>query len=213
LFFERALKVLAEHALNTERVKRGLLPANALLLRDAGGDPPRAEPLTVKYHCKFAVLAEMPVEIGIGRAFNAYTVKLNPPTGDPRLDYDDRFKYTLRAISDHDIVYVHLKGPDEPGHDGNFELKKRRVEEIDEYYVQPLIEEIKDKYALLVTADHATPPSKRSHTDDPVPIALYTPEIKPDDVTRFTERECARGSLGVVEHGWLLLPRVIRDYL
>lgn len=213
LFFERALKVLAEHALNTERVKRGLLPANALLLRDAGGDPPRAEPLTVKYHCKFAVLAEMPVEIGIGRAFNAYTVKLNPPTGDPRLDYDDRFKYTLRAIGDHDIVYVHLKGPDEPGHDGNFELKKRRVEEIDKYYVQPLIEEIKDKYALLVTADHATPPSKRSHTDDPVPIALYTPEIKPDDVTRFTERECARGSLGVVEHGWLLLPRVIRDYL
>jgi len=213
LFFERALKVLAEHALNTERVKRGLLPANALLLRDAGGEPPRAEPLTVKYHCKFAVLAEMPVEIGIGRAFSAYTVKLNPPTGDPRLDYDDRFKYTLRAISDHDIVYVHLKGPDEPGHDGNFELKKRRVEEIDKYYVQPLIEEIKDKYALLVTADHATPPSKRSHTDDPVPIALYTPEIKPDDVTRFTERECARGSLGVVEHGWLLLPRVIRDYL
>jgi 2,3-bisphosphoglycerate-independent phosphoglycerate mutase len=213
LFFERALKVLAEHALNTERVKRGLLPANALLLRDAGGDPPRAEPLSVKYHCKFAVLAEMPVEIGIGRAFNAYTVKLNPPTGDPRLDYDDRFKYTLRAISDHDIVYVHLKGPDEPGHDGNFELKKRRVEEIDKYYVQPLIEEIKDKYALLVTADHATPPSKRSHTDDPVPIALYTPEIKPDDVTKFTERECARGSLGIVEHGWLLLPRVIRDYL
>jgi 2,3-bisphosphoglycerate-independent phosphoglycerate mutase len=213
LFFEKAMRALTEHQLNAERSRRGLLPANALLLRDAGGEQPRAEPLPVKYHCKFAVLAEMPVEVGIGRALGAYTLKLRPPTGDPRVDYDDRLKETLRTLKDHDVVYVHLKGPDEPGHDGNSELKRIKVEEIDKYYVKPLIEEIRDKYALLVTADHATPPSKRAHTDDPVPVALYTPEIKPDGVTRFTERECAKGALGVVEHGWLLLPRVIREYL
>jgi 2,3-bisphosphoglycerate-independent phosphoglycerate mutase len=213
IFFEKSLRVLSDHPLNAERARRGLLPANALLLRDAGGEPPRAEPLPAKYQCKFAVLAEMPVEVGIGRAFGADTVELGLPTGDPRVDYDDRLRATLRAVRSYDVVYVHLKGPDEPGHDGDFESKKRRVEEIDKYYVQPLVEEVRDKYALLVTADHATPPSRRAHTSDPVPVALYTPEVKPDSAARFTERECARGALGVVEHGWLLLPRVLREYL
>ena len=213
IFFEKSMKVLTEHPVNTERARRGLLPANALLLRDAGGEPPRAQPLPEKYNCRFAVLAEMPVEVGIGRSFGAYTVNLNPPRGDPGVDYEERLRATLRALSDHDVVYVHLKGPDEPAHDGDFELKKRRVEEIDKYYVQPLLEIIRDKYAVLVTADHATPPSRRSHTDDPVPVALYTPEIKPDTVTKFTERECACGVLGLIEHGWLLLPRVLREFL
>ncbi len=213
MFFNKALKILTEHPINIERARRGLLPANALLLRDAGGEPPRAQPLSEKYKCKFAVLAEMPVEIGIGRAFGADTLVLNPPTGNPQVDYEERLEATLQALRDHDIVYVHLKGPDEPGHDGNMELKRRKIEEIDKYYVQSLVESVREKYALLVTADHATPPSKKAHTDDPVPIALYTPDILADNVTRFTERECAQGSLGVVEHGWKFLPLILEKYL
>lgn len=213
IFFDKTLKILTKHPVNIERARRGLLPANALLLRDAGGEPPRAQPLPERYKCRFAVLAEMPVEIGIGRAFGADTLVLNPPTGNPRVDYEERLEATLQALRDHNIVYVHLKGPDEPGHDGNVELKKKRVEEIDKYYVQLLVEFVREKYALLVTADHATPPSKKAHTDDPVPVALYTPGILADSVTRFTERECARGSLGIVEHGWELLPLILEKYL
>ena len=61
---------------------------------------------------------------------------------------------------------------------------------------------------MIVTSDHATPPSARAHTDDPVPVAVHVPGVKPDDVQKFTERECMRGRLGVIEHGWELLPRV-----
>ena len=213
IFFEKALKILTEHPINIERARRGLLPANALLLRDAGGEPLKTQPLPEKYKCKFAVLAEMPVEIGIGRVFGADTIVLKPPTGDPQVDYEERLKITLQALRSHDIIYVHLKGPDEPGHDGNIELKKKKIEEIDKYYVQPLVEFIKEKYALLVTADHATPPSRKTHTDDPVPVALYTPDILADNVTKFTERDCTRGSLGIIEHGWRLLPLILEKYL
>ncbi|MCC6054867.1 MAG: phosphonopyruvate decarboxylase, partial [Thermosphaera sp.] len=110
------------------------------------------------------------------------------------------------------IVYVHLKGPDEPGHDGDYEGKRRRIEEIDKYYVQPLLDYL-DKYAILVTSDHATPPSRRSHSDDPVPIAFYAPGITSDHVSKFTEKECIKGALGLVEHGWLLLPLIMERYL
>lgn len=212
-FFERSLEILSKHPVNAERARKGLLPANAILMRDAGGSLPRAVKLPEKYGCRFAVLAEMPVEVGIGRAFGAETIIMEPPTGNPARDYEARLETALKALGDNHIVYVHLKGPDEPGHDGDVESKKKRIEEIDRYFVQPLIDEVRDKYALIVTADHATPPSVKAHTDDPVPVAFYMPGIEPDGVSRFTERDCGKGSLGLIEHGWLLLPGLIERYL
>lgn len=213
IFVEKSIEILDDHPVNRERREKGLLPANVLLLRDAGSHVPRVIGLNEKYGCRSAVLAEMPVEIGIGRLFKANTVELEPPTGDPRYDYSLRLEKTFEALRNHDLVYVHLKGPDEPGHDGDFEGKRRRVEDIDKYYVQPLLENKPDDLAILVTADHATPPSKRAHTDDPVPIALWIPGVEADQVNSFTEKECLKGKLGVYEHGWLMLPDIITKYL
>lgn len=212
VFFEKALHILVNHGVNKKRVENKLLPANALLLRDAGERLPRATPLKVKYNCRFAILAEMPVEIGIGRAFGADVITMDPPTGDPRSDYEKRLKLTLKALEEYDIVYVHLKGPDEPGHDGNLESKKQKIEEIDKYYVQGLLSYL-DRYALIITSDHATPPSRKSHTDDPVPVAFYVPGITSDNVEKFTERDCAKGALGTFDHGWQLLPYLMSKYL
>ncbi len=209
-FIDKAIEILDKHPVNAERRSKGLLPGNAILLRDAGGRLPKTTKLPEKYGVPFAVLAEMPVEVGIGRIFGADTVELPPPTGNPEKDYRLRLEKTLEALEKYGIVYVHLKGPDEPGHDGDIELKKRRVEEIDRYYVQPFLEEMPDDTAILVTADHATPPSIGAHTDDPVPVAVMSPGLKPDGVDAYTERKCMRGSLGVFEHGWLLLPRIVK---
>ncbi|MET1160212.1 MAG: 2,3-bisphosphoglycerate-independent phosphoglycerate mutase [Thermoprotei archaeon] len=213
IFVEKAIEILDNHPINKTRREKGLLPANTILLRDAGASIPCVEKLSDKYNASFAVLAEMPVEIGIGRLFGAYTIALEPPTGDPVRDYTVRLEKTLEALREYEIVYVHLKGPDEPGHDGDLEAKVKRIEDIDKYYVKPLLEKIPDNIAILVTADHATPPSKRAHTDDPVPIALRIPGAEPDSVKRFTEKECLKGSLGVFEHGYELLPYVVSKYL
>ncbi len=211
-FVEKSIEILDKHPVNIERRSRGLLPANTLLLRDAGGSLPRVTSIVEKYGCRVAVLAEMPVELGIGRMLGADTIVLEPPTNDPRRDYGLRLDKTLEALRKYDIVYVHLKGPDEPGHDGDYIEKKKRVEDIDKYYVKPLLENKPSELAILVTADHATPPSRKAHTDDPVPIALWIPGMEPDQVTRYTEKECLKGKLGVYEHGWLMLPDIITKY-
>ena len=208
-FIDEAIRILDKHPVNEARRKRGLLPGNAILLRDAGGSIPRATPLPEKYGLKFAVLAEMPVEIGIGRIFGADTVALEPPIGDPKEIYSIRLEKTLELLKNYNIVYVHLKGPDEPGHDKDMELKKKRIEEIDEYFVRPFLERMPGETAILVTADHATPPSIGAHTDDPVPVVVYAPGIEPDDVDALTEKKCIKGRLGLIEHGWRLLPRVL----
>ncbi len=209
-FIRKAMSILNEHSVNKSRRSRGLLPANALLIRDAGCELPAVEPLWSKYGRKFAVIAEMPVELGIGRFLKAHVREVDPPTGSPERDYSIRLEAAIEALNDSDVVYVHLKGPDEPGHDGDLGLKVRKIEDIDKYFVQRLLNSVSSDVAILVTADHATPPSVRAHTDDPVPVALYYRGVVGDEAMGFTERECSKGSIGVVEHGWLLLGKVLR---
>src|SRR6266566_4320805 len=52
------------------------------------------------------------------------------PPGTSLEDYRKRAELVLRLAGEYDFVYVHLKGPDEPGHDGLYDLKKQRIEEI-----------------------------------------------------------------------------------
>jgi len=208
-FTRKTVEILGKHPVNIERRRRGLLPANAILLRDAGNKLPKATPLPEKFNVKFALLAEMPVELGIGRTFGAYVEEVPLPTGNPKKDYEVRLEKTLKLLRNFNIVYVHLKGPDEPGHDGNLELKKRKIEEIDKYFVRPFLKNISKEIAVMITADHATPPSAKAHTGDPVPVAIMCSSLEPDSVKKFTEKECAKGKLGVIEHGWELLPRIL----
>ncbi|RLF22908.1 MAG: phosphonopyruvate decarboxylase [Thermoprotei archaeon] len=211
IFTIKAIKVLSRHPVNEKRESEGRLKANALLLRDAGDKLPKIRPLSEIYGLKFAAIAEMPVEKGIARLLGMEVAEVPPPSEDKKKDYEMRLETTLRLLETNDVVYVHLKGPDEPGHDGNFRAKVSSVEIIDRYFVEPLLKRIEtEEVAILVTADHATPYTVKAHTDDPVPVALMSPNVEPDEVDRLTERDCAKGALGLIEHGWQLLPRVLQ---
>ncbi len=209
-FTRKVVEVLDRHPVNEDRRKRRDLPANIILLRDAGSELPKVEPLKKKHGLEFALIAEMPIELGIGRAFGAYVAEVSHTTGDPERDYGTRLDLALSMLRKYDVVYVHLKGPDEPGHDGDAELKKKKIEDIDEYFIRPLLRKLGSEVAVLVTADHATPPTVRAHTDDPVPVALMHENVKPDEVRKLTEKECAKGYLGTIEYGWELLPKVLK---
>ncbi len=210
-FTQKAIEILDRHPVNIEREKKGLLKANAILLRDAGGKLPKVKPIDKLFSKKFAAIVEMPVEKGIARLLEMNIVEVPPPSNDKARDYKIRLEATLKALRDNDVVYVHLKGPDEPGHDGSIEGKVKSIELIDKYYVEPLLENISlDEVAVLVTADHATPPSVKAHTDDPVPVILAYGRLEPDGLKAFTEKECySKGRLGVIEHGYELLPRIL----
>ena len=210
IFTRKAIEILDKHPVNEKRRRSGRLPANAILLRDGGGRMPRVKPIKELFGRSFGAVAEMPVEIGIARILGMDVAKVSPPSEDKAKDYEERLAATLDLLEKHDVVYVHLKGPDEPGHDGDFDRKVRAIELIDQYFVTPLLDEIDpEEVALLVTADHATPWTRRTHTDDPVPVALMIHGLQPDqNIRAFNERRCARGSLGIIEHGWELLPKV-----
>jgi len=92
-----------------------------------------------------------------------------------------------------DFFYFHIKKADSLGEDGNFNGKVRLLEEIDS--VIPEILSLSPD-VLVVTGDHSTPAVLKSHSWHPNPLLLYSEFVIPDGITKFTERNCARGGLG-----------------
>ncbi|MEM1665337.1 MAG: alkaline phosphatase family protein [Zestosphaera sp.] len=210
-FTLRSIEILDKHPINRAREERGLLKANVILVRDAGSKLPKLTPISKLFNASFGSITEMPVENGIARLLGMRAAEMPPPTEDKASDYSIRLSATLKLLKEVDVVYVHLKGPDEPGHDGDLHGKIKSIEDIDKFYVKELIDSIDlREVAILVTADHATPPSIRAHTDDPVPLLLVGGRIKPDEVLRLEEKTCYElGSIGVLNHGWEILPKIL----
>jgi len=206
-FVDKAIDVLDRHPINLEREKKGLLKANAVLLRDAGDRIPRLPPVAgIVGLAPAHAIAEMPVEVGIAKAAGMNVIPVSPPSGDYRRDMPERLEATLRAVGDGGFIYVHLKGPDEPGHDGDFDRKKEAIEIIDKYFIQPLLDRIDmASTAVLVTSDHATPWRMRSHSGDPVPWMLAYAGFDAGPGA-FNEIACSENAYRRLQHGWELLP-------
>jgi len=193
--------VLAGTRVNARRAMGGKKIANGLLFRNAGALPAHPPPsFESKYGLRGAALTEMPVERGIARVLGLGDRYVGPMTGDRDAGYRERAEVTRSLIREYPFVYVHLKGPDEPGHDGNARLKQEVVESIDRSYFGPFLEGL-DLAAVRigVTADHATPAILKGHSDDPVPFLLAgrgIPTRGSGAPVKFGETEAARGPLG-----------------
>ncbi len=203
----KSREALDHHPVNENRRSLGKKPANFVLMRDAGTSKPRVEGFAEKWGLKAAMVADLPAELGIGRLLGM-DVREIPPGTSPG-DYRRRAELVLRLAGQYDFVYVHLKGPDEPGHDGMFDLKKQRIEEIDSGFFAILQKASKlQKVILCVTCDHSTPWKDKGHSDDPVPILVLGGSMKPGGSNRFTETDARKGSLGQLSRGMLLMDRL-----
>jgi len=201
LFLAKASEYLAGHRVNARRALGGKKVANGLLVRNAGALP--TSPLVTfeqKYGVRGAAVTEMPVERGIARALGLEDRYLGPMGPDRDAGYRERARVTREMMERWPFVYVHLKGPDEPGHDGNASVKKEVVETIDRSFFGPFVEGLdRSRVRLAVTADHATPCVLKGHSDDPVPLLLCGEGIParggPAPV-KFGETAASKGALG-----------------
>jgi len=209
-FIEKSHALWENHPINVKRAAEGKLKANVVLTRDAGHLLPKFFNIDERYNLNFAALADMHAERGIAMLAGMDSSLLPPPSGNLQKDCEVRVKALLEALPKHDCFYIHLKGPDEPGHDGNCNLKTKIISAIDKYFFGPLLSQISLKDTLLcITTDHATPCSLKVHSDTPVPVLISGDSVGKGNVTKFSEKECAKGSLGTIEHGYELMPKLM----
>lgn len=194
-FTMQSHRVLDDAAINRRRREEGKLPANVILCRDAGDRIPDVEPITRRYGATFGCFVEMPVEAGIAEMTGMRQVPAGQPGEDAGEQYRRWAELASAAAGDHEVLYIHIKGPDIPAHDGRWQDKLEVIEAIDRSFFGNLSREPGDSI-LLVTADHATSSLRAAHTDAPVPVLVSGAGIEPDGVTRFSERAASEGSLG-----------------
>jgi 2,3-bisphosphoglycerate-independent phosphoglycerate mutase len=195
-FSEGAMKLLSEHPVNKARIKVGMMPLNAILARDAGTRYPHIEPIKKKFGINLASIVDMPVEVGISKVLGIEAIVAGDVT-----NYEQKALTVIEELNNYDGLYVHIKGPDEFGHDGDANGKKRNIEAIDKQFFGTLLNKLKNratKLMIIVSADHSTPCSRKAHTDDPVPVMFSGEMVDRDKTARFTERHAKQGSMGVM---------------
>ena len=209
-FTRKTASLLENHPVNLRRQSSGKLKANAILSRDAGNRLPSLFDINKNYGIDFACLVEMPVEKGIAILAGMSVIEIPPPSGDLKLDSKLKAERLIKNLRYHEGFYVHIKGPDEPAHDGDFTAKKKSIETIDKEFFSRLLETLSlERILVCVTADHSTPCKMKSHSDDPVPVLIAGRGTQSDGLRKFCESECAKGSLGVIPKGSELMPILV----
>ena len=206
-FTMKSHQVLENHEINRRREAEGKLKANVILTRDAGDKLPKFFNINERYGVRFACLVDMPVERGIARLAGMHAIELPPPSGDLKHDCTLRVEKLLSVLDSFDCFYIHIKGPDEPGHDGDFIRKAETIATIDKYFFGELLPKINlDEVIMCVTADHSTPCKLKAHSDDPVPLLIAGNGVKSDGIKEFSEKSCRKGSIGILKSGATLMP-------
>jgi 2,3-bisphosphoglycerate-independent phosphoglycerate mutase len=196
-FTAKSQRVLAESAVNIRRVEQGNLPANLVLCRSAGDSLPKFPNISGLYKMKFGCFVEMPVERGIALLTGMDLADIPSSSGHLDVDYPVWAKVALDSLKKYDGLYVHIKGPDDPGHDGDCSRKKEIIEEIDKFFFSALVSGIDFKdYVICVTSDLCTVCNIKAHSAIPVPLLICGPGISPDGSLSFSEKACLSGSLG-----------------
>ncbi len=186
-FTAKAAKILEKSETNGERVAAGKLPANCVLLRDAGDHLPVLPSFEEKHGLKGTALVEFPAEVGIAKLLGMKMVAIKD-----RHDIKEKASKFASELREGTVVYVHIKGPDEFGHDGDARGKKRSIEAIDRDFFST-VHVTADGPRLGVSCDHATPCTLKMHSADPVPLLVTGGD---GDGKRFTEEGAKLGSLG-----------------
>lgn len=199
-FTKKSHKILDESLVNKKRISENKLPANVILSRDAGDRLPKFPALESLYNLRFGSFVQMPVEKGIALLTGMDIIAVPASTGHLDVDYPIWAKVALDSIRKYDGLYVHIKGPDEPAHDGNFNKKKEIIEAIDKFFFAGLLPKLDiNNTVLAVTADHSTVCSIKAHSADPVPILIAGGNIKADGSLSFSEKAAKLGSIGEIK--------------
>ncbi len=192
-FLEKSHEIFEKNPLNDKREKQGKLRGNYLLTRSPGYYK-KLNTFNERYGLKACCIAGAGLYKGLGAIAGMDLIYVKGTTGLPNTNVQAKIEATKKHIKNYDFAYVHIKPTDIYGENGDYEGKKKFIEKIDKaigilkYF----------KGLIVLTADHSTPCSHKDHSADPVPVLIHGTNAKPDNISKFGENECRKGSLGTL---------------
>lgn len=203
--------LLKDHPVNKARIERGLRPANSIWL---WGEGVRADldAFKGKYGLNASMISAVDLLKGIGKFSDMTVVEVEGATG----YIDTNFEGKAQAAIDEfrrgqDFVYIHVEAPDECGHRNETDNKVKSIGLIDKLILSPVVEELRKlgDFKVLVTPDHPTPLSLKTHTNDPVPFLIYDSTAPKDGVKNGFSEKTAKSTGLFIEKGFTMMKKFI----
>lgn len=214
---KRVNQILKAHPVNKAREKAKLPPANIIISRGASAlaeglpykgatywgphapTPVKVQRFQDKFGMSAACIAGGALYKGVARYLGMDVLDVKSATANLDTDVVAKVEATVSALKRNDFVFLHLKGCDVAGHDGNWQAKVKFIEKADKA-LKPLLS-LKDTL-IIITGAHSTACSLKAHSANPVPIAICAPDgvVRVDDVKKFDELSAVSGGLGKMTH-------------
>jgi 2,3-bisphosphoglycerate-independent phosphoglycerate mutase len=201
----RAQQVLSEHEINRVRRDLGENPVSSIWL---WGEGKRAqmESFKKRFGLSGAAITAVDLVRGLSKLVGFDIITVEGATGFIDTNYEGKGREAIKALEKYDLVLVHIEAPDEAGHSGNPELKKKAVERIDKYIAGPVFEALQgyEGWRILVMPDHPTSISNQAHSPEPVPFVIAGEKVTGVLHKPFSEANAAESGLRI-ENGFELM--------
>ncbi|MBN3038254.1 MAG: cofactor-independent phosphoglycerate mutase [Candidatus Omnitrophica bacterium] len=210
---QKAAKFLENHDINKVRIDLRESPANSIWLWGQGKRPQMPK-FREKYNIGGSVISAVDLIKGMGKTIGLEPIDVPGATGYYDTDYQAKGRYGIESLNRNDFVFIHVEAPDEAGHNGDLRAKITAIERFDSLVVGQILEHFKHKFdfRVLVTPDHYTPISVRTHTSEPVFFGLYGHGVEKDEICTFNEAAAKESRLNF-NKGWQLMDYFIKNEL
>jgi len=170
---EKSRDILNDHSINQVRIDLKENPANMIWLWGQGTQVSLPS-FQEEFGLKGAMISAVDLVNGLGNLMGLDVVSVPGITGYYDTNFKGKAEYALKALKDHDFVFVHIEAPDEAGHNGDIKAKIQAIEDIDQHVIGTIVDALAGKgdYRILISSDHPTPVELRTHTSDPVAFVM-----------------------------------------
>jgi 2,3-bisphosphoglycerate-independent phosphoglycerate mutase len=202
---ERSHNLLIEHEINKKRAKNAQEMATHIWPW-GGGKKPNIEPFSKKYGLYGSVISAVDLIFGLGIAAGLEPIRVKGATGLPDTNYEGKVRAALKELKQKDFIYLHVEATDEMAHTGDPYKKIDALEKFDQFIVKPFInaeKKFNNELVIAILPDHPTPCKIRTHSNDPVPFAIFNPikTIKRTPSRKYSENSGREGEYGLIKNG------------
>lgn len=198
---KQSVDILKTHPINSVRKEQGKLPVNSIWLW-CNGIKPDLKKFKEKYGLDVSLVSSDKAVVGLGKL-----VGMN-------VFYTLDVKNTVMGLikSDCSMVYIHTPVLSGKSLEGDFEEKKKCIEQIDREIVLPVISALEDTtedYTIMIVSSVTTSCEQKKNIGEPVPYLIYKSSKSNENNTNLFDEQSAFDSGIYVPYGSSLIDKMI----
>jgi len=194
----RSQQLFSNHDINKVRRDLGENQVSSIWLWGEGKKT-LMENFQKRFGLKGATITAVDLARGLSKLIGFDLIDVPGATGFVDTNYEGKGLAAIEGLDKYDLIFVHIEAPDEASHNGNAEMKKKAVEQIDKYIVGPVLDALQnyESWRILVMPDHPTPVSSKAHSSEPVPFAMAGDNISGILHKKFSESNAAESGFRI----------------